>query len=240
MTNQDPNLTPLEVFIDPGGYAATIAKRSRWGLAGAMVALFFALTASSVSLVLQDEDLVADYTEKMLRRPPDGMTLERLEGIRESTRAALAMPGMTVILGLVSGAATLLHLLATWIVIACGVAIAMKTSTAFRPVILVAAASLPILMLGTIVNLLLRLAFRDLTAVAGLLPTLGARGTTSLAGSFAASVDIFVVWYLTAVAFGISASIPIRIGKALLVVFALWATVLLCSFLMGQGAGWTM
>jgi hypothetical protein len=205
-----------------------------------MVVLFFVLTAANVCIVLQDEDLVAEYTDNVLRKPPDGITPERLEEIRETTRAALAMPGMTVILGLVSSASTVVHLVITWGVIACGVALVTRARAAFGRVILIAAASLPILMLGTVVNLLLRLAFRDLTAVAGMLPVLGPHGATSVAGSLVRSVDVFVIWYLTVVAFGISASTALGIGKSLWLVFALWATVLLCSFLLGQGAGWTM
>ena len=240
MTRQKTDRTVLDVFSEPNAYAAAVTRHSRWGLACAMVCLFFVLTAANVYLVLQDEDLVADYTEKVLGKPRDGITQERLEEIREATRAALGMPGMKVILGLVSSASTVLHLLATWLVIACGISLATKSRAAFGRVILVAATSLPILMLGTVVNLLLRLAFRDLTAVAGILPVLEAHGATSVAGSLATSIDVFVIWYLIVFGFGISASTAIGPGKALMLVFALWAIVLLCSLLLGQGAGWTM
>lgn len=240
MTNQKGERTVLDVFVEPRAYAAAFAKSARWGLAAVMIALFFVLTAASSWVVLQDEDLVAQYTETMMHKPPDGMARERLEEIRETTRAALAMPGMTVILSLVTSASTMLHLIMTWSVIVCGVALVMKERTALGLVVLVAAASLPILMLGRVVNLLLRLAFRDLTAVAGILPVVGARGGASLAGFLTGSIDVFVIWYLAVVAFGISASTALTAGKALILVFALWVAVLLCSFLLGQGAGWTM
>lgn len=240
MTNQGADGTVLDAFVEPSAYAVAVTKHSRWGLAGAMVAVFFALTAASVCVVLQDEDLVADYTEKVLGKPRDAITQERLEEIREATQAALGMPGMTIILGLVSSASTVLHLLITWLVIACGLTLVINSHVAFARVILVAAASLPILMLGRVVNLVLRLAFRDLTAVAGLLPALGAGGANSVVGSLLASVDVFVIWYLTVFAIGVSASTTVGVGKASMVVFALWATVLLCSFFLGQGAGWTM
>jgi len=96
------------------------------------------------------------------------------------------------------------------------------------------------LMLGTVVNLLLRLAFRDLTAVAGILPVLGARGGASLAGSLIGSVDVFVIWYLAVVALGISAGTALTAGKTVSLVYVFWIAVLLCSFLLKQSAGWTM
>jgi len=240
MTNQKGKETMLDIFVEPGAYAAAFAKRARWGLACVMVVLFFALTAASSWIILQDEDLVAEYTLDMMRKPPDGMTRERLAEIRETTRAALAMPGMTVILSLATSASRTLHLMVTWSVLACGIAAVLKERTAFGPAVLVAAAALPILMLGTVVNLLLRLAFRDLTAVAGILPVLGARGGASLAGSLIGSVDVFVIWYLAVVALGISAGTALTAGKTVSLVYVFWIAVLLCSFLLKQSAGWTM
>lgn len=240
MTITEAEGTMLDVFVEPRAYVVAFVRRSRWGLGAAMIALFFALTATSTIVVLQDKDLVVDYTENVVRKPPEGISRERLEEIRQNTRTALELPGMTIVVGLVTGASTVLHLMVTWVVIAFGVALAMKASTAFGRAFLAEVASVPILMLGTAVNLLLRIGFHDLTAVAGILPAVGLCGAAAVACSLAASVDVFVVWYLTVVAFGISASTPMRVWQASLLVFALWGTVLVCSFLLGRGAGWTM
>lgn len=230
----------LDLFVEPAQYLDSVVSRSRWVLATMMIVCYGVLAMASTYLMLRDEGLVAEYLDRMSTRSHAEISPERLEAARERTRRALQSPGMKIYLAFRSGASKLAQMAVFWIVLGAGAALLGKSPRALKAVVLACWSATPILMLGTTVNTLLRIGLRDLNAVASLLPLVSPCGGGSLWCFLAGRVDIFVLWYLVAVALGISVILRWSSGRASLLVVSLWAAVVVCSFLTDTGAGWTL
>ena len=235
-----PTASPLDVFIEPRNFMESVITRRRWAFAGSMALLFVLVAVVSTYLVVKDETLVSAYLDRILEERPSQVSVERMEAARERTRLALQTPGIAVLVSLRLGASRLFQLTVLSLALAAGAGLAGRSTQVFPQVLLAAAASTPILTLGTAVNMLLRMAFRDLNAVASLLPLVGPCGGGTLGCFLIATVDIFALWYLVVVSLGVAVIVRWPTVKAVTVVGLLWALVVLCSFLTETGAGWTL
>jgi hypothetical protein len=202
--------------------------------------MFFTATAGCTYLLLHDERLVVEYLDQIIGEPPEGLTAQRLEAVREATLVALRSPGMKTILSVRAGGLVLLNVISYCVILSVIVGLVRKSLGMFRTAILLGTGATAILTLGAVINLLVRVGLQDLDAVAGVRPLIGRCVEGSVGCYVAKLVDVFTVWYLTVVGLGLSAIGKMNPIKVVLLVFSTWAVFVLCSFLTDTGAGWTM
>jgi hypothetical protein len=230
----------LDILVEPRQILSDVITHRSWIVVSGMMALYVLAAMFTTVLLLQDGGLVSDYLDSMMKKRPASISVERLQAARDRTRAALEMPGMSLLLGVRVGVSRTLRLCAFWIVLGTGGILTSQSWGSFPRVVLGAAASVPILTLGSLINGLSRMAFHDLNAVASLGGLLSPCGTNSL-GCFAlTNVDVFVLWYLGVVSIGCAVALHSTTTKALMLVVPTWALVVVCSFLTDAGAGWTL
>jgi hypothetical protein len=240
MGSNQRGLSVLDVFVEPKEYLRSVSADSHWIHAGIVVVLFMLAGIVSTYLVMHDDGLLDEHLSRLTRRQPTTMSTERFEASLERTRAVLASPAVVLYISVQSGVFRAFHLAGFWVVLGGACALAAQSVRVFGKLVLAAASATPVLLLGTVINYLLRTAFRDLSAVASLLPLVGYCGGKSLTCFVVGSVDVFCLWYLVILSLEVGALLRWSAARALFLVGASWAIVVVCSFLTDTGAGWTM
>lgn len=230
----------LDILVEPRQILSDVITHKYWMVVSALMALYVLTAIFSTVLLLQDGELVSEYLDSMMKKRPESISVERLEAARDRTRAALEMPGMSLLLGVRVGVSRTLRLCAFWIVLGAGGILASQSWRSFPRVVLGAAASVPILTLGSLINGLSRMAFHDLNAVASLGGLISPCGANSFGCIALTNVDVFVIWYLGVVSIGCAVALHSTTTKASMLVVPTWALVVVCSFLTDTGAGWTL
>jgi hypothetical protein len=240
MGSDQRGLSVLDVFVEPKEYLRSVSANSHWTHAGIVVVLFMLAGVVSTYLVMHNEGLLDEYLGRLTRRQPVNMSTERFQASLERTRAVLTSPAVVLYISVQSGVFKAFHLAGFWVVLGSACTLAARSVRVFGKSVLAAASATPVLLLGTVINYLLRTAFRDLSAVASLLPLFGYCGGKSLTCFVVGSVDVFCVWYLVILSLEVGALLRWNVARALLLVGASWAIVMVCSFLTDAGAGWTL